>query len=605
MKSFIKSKSVQKRELNKKNVEISKNMIKIKKNEINNSKIKTISLNERKSKEDKENILFKFINSNENIQKIEEIIKKDKKLINKLNKSGLSPLHLSVMIGNINLIKLLLSYKSNINIKSLYNKRTPLHLAYIYNSEKIIKLLLINGANNNELDIYNKKPSDYGIKIGNKNDNIDMKKSGENKLKKIRIKNEKKKEGYKGNIYNLKDSKDNSFVIVTMDNISYLTSDENTINQISDSNITKNNSIINNSKDKDISKDSLENNSLIDSLEISCNKEMKNNHSISKNNKNIENNNIIINNNINLNDSDENLESFYTALITNKRNSFYNSIKSQNKNTTISHYDCTENSTIKNDKNNHKRSTYNSANSTLSQTNQKKNEININYNELNQNCSYLLRWLINIGLSDYYENFLNNQIYDINKLIEQMKSPKNKFSSEDIENILNIHTPGHIYRILTRLEIDGNLINNNIIKFMIGDNNEINKKLTFSDNFECGNWCGINREIKNDLKNFLERNDLNNLYQNFYHNGFDNINYVILQMYSSYPINNDILENCFHIYNENQRILLMEAINKEIYMINNFINSEKYINNTNNDKIKYENVEINVNYINNFGCYIF
>ena len=42
MKSFIKSKSVQKRELNKKNVEISKNMIKIKKNEINNSKIKTI-----------------------------------------------------------------------------------------------------------------------------------------------------------------------------------------------------------------------------------------------------------------------------------------------------------------------------------------------------------------------------------------------------------------------------------------------------------------------------------------------------------------------------------------------------------------------------------
>ena len=175
MKSFIKSKSVQKRELNKKNVEISKNMIKIKKNEINNSKIKTISLNERKSKEDKENILFKFINSNENIQKIEEIIKKDKKLINKLNKSGLSPLHLSVMIGNINLIKLLLSYKSNINIKSLYNKRTPLHLAYIYNSEKIIKLLLINGANNNELDIYNKKPSDYGIKIGNKNDNIDMK----------------------------------------------------------------------------------------------------------------------------------------------------------------------------------------------------------------------------------------------------------------------------------------------------------------------------------------------------------------------------------------------------------------------------------------------
>ena len=62
-------------------------------------------------------------------------------------------------------------------------------------------------------------------------------------------------------------------------------------------------------------------------------------------------------------------------------------------------------------------------------------------------------------------------------------------------------------------------------------------------------------------------------------------------MYSSYPINNDILENYFHIYNEEQRILTMESIQKEVFKINNFINSEKYSKNENKDIIKYENVD--------------
>ena len=87
--------------------------------------------------------------------------------------------------------------------------------------------------------------------------------------------------------------------------------------------------------------------------------------------------------------------------------------------------------------------------------------------------------------------------------------------------------------------------------------------------------------------------NLNHLYQNFYHNGFDQINYVILQMYSSYPINNDILENYFHIYDEKQRFLTMEAIQNEIFKVNDFIKSEKYLNNVNKDIIKYENVEFN------------
>ena len=39
---------------------------------------------------------------------------------------------------------------------------------------------------------------------------------------------------------------------------------------------------------------------------------------------------------------------------------------------------------------------------------------------------------MNIQLSSYYKNFIDNEIYDINRLIEQMKSPINKFEYEDM-----------------------------------------------------------------------------------------------------------------------------------------------------------------------------
>jgi len=158
-------------------------------------------------------------------------------------------------------LEVLLNNGADVNIKSSKMKRTPLHLAYIYqnnSSDDIINLLIKYGAKDDILDSNNKKPSQYK-KNNNEKEN---KNGGENKLKKIKIKKIKEKggkEGYKGNIYNLKDSKDNSFVVITMDNISYLTSDENTINQVSELTITKNNSISNSINNNNILlEDSLE-----------------------------------------------------------------------------------------------------------------------------------------------------------------------------------------------------------------------------------------------------------------------------------------------------------------------------------------------------------
>ena len=638
MKLNKKSNSLQKISLNKtrknnKNKKIEDTTLKIKEKNDSLGKTKT-----KKEKINNINSIFNAIKSSDD-KKFEEILKENKSLINKLNNNGLSLLHYSVIKNNKKITELLLNNGADVNIKSSKMKRTPLHLAYIYqnnSSDDIINLLIKYGAKDDILDSNNKKPSQYK-KNNNEKEN---KNGGENKLKKIKIKKIKEKggkEGYKGNIYNLKDSKDNSFVVITMDNISYLTSEENTINQVSELTITKNNSISNSINNNNILlEDSLEekdikikNNSLNDSLEMTNENDKIPIEYVDNIFKNKYKYNSGLMNNIkdkDLINSSENMDSFFTALITNKRNSFINSgkirasIKTEDKNTILSHYDYTENSTfriIKNENDNEKKmskkiSQHNSAISTLSQTNKKnnKNEIeNIDYNEINNNCSYLLKWLIDIGLSDYYENFLNNKIFDINRLIEQMKSPNDKFGLEDIENILGIHKPGHIYRLLVKLEIDGDIIDKSISNFMISDQ-KINKKLIFSsdEKYECGNWCNVNRVnanlcgiknininlkngIKNDLESFLSRYNLMHLYQNFFHNGFEEINYVILQMYSSYPINNDILENCFHIYNEEQRILTMDALQKEVFKVNNFIHSEKYLKNENKDIIKYENID--------------
>ena len=99
----------------------------------------------------------------------------------------------------------------------------------------------------------------------------------------------------------------------------------------------------------------------------------------------------------------------------------------------------------------------------------------------------------------------------------------------------------------------------------------------------------IKKHKKNDLKYFLLRYNLIHLYQNFAHNGFDMIEYVIIQMYSSFPINEDILENCFHIYDEKQRIITLKAIVAEMKKINKFLSSEEY-NNCDKNLIKYDNV---------------
>ena len=311
------------------------------------------------------------------------------------------------------------------------------------------------------------------------------------------------------------------------------------------------------------------------------------------NNENIkipQRSNTLINNEFNF---DKTIEKTYIKNNNNTNNHIFN-------NTTFSTQPNTGNQSGKN--NNNKQLNINNKisefiiNDSLSQKNEYRGLIDINDNT-EENREYLTNWLKNIDLIEYYNNFIKNDIYDIHKLCQFMKSYETKLKFDDIENLLGIRKPGHIYRILIKLEIDSGLIDSKIVKFMIKQSTkdyEKNIQISISNGYECGCFKKNNKIPfqKNELRTFLMRKNLMRFYQNFYHNGFELIEYILVQMYSSFPINDEILENCLHIYNENDRKKVLRSIVNEMKKINIFVNTKEYVSTPDNIKIKYENIQL-------------
>ena len=79
-----------------------------------------------------------------------------------------------------------------------------------------------------------------------------------------------------------------------------------------------------------------------------------------------------------------------------------------------------------------------------------KNNSYVDNNNININLTYLKYWLSNLGLLDYLNNFIQCEAYDINVLVERMKSYQTKIHFEDLESSLKIRIPGYNYRILCK-----------------------------------------------------------------------------------------------------------------------------------------------------------
>lgn len=595
-----------------------------------------------------------------------------KKELDTLNEEGISPLHIAIIKGNLEMVKVLLENGANPNLQSELSNQTPLHFAYLNQNsltDEIINVLKKYNANEDIYDKNKKKPYDYNSNnyIGNNSNSnnntitlitmenhfdsfITTNKEGTSNINTNQSQN-KNDNNFTENdlnininesnkIQNLNDSLNNDFFINEKENIN---------NNLNENDLNKNNNIKKhkigespvigikstdikfsysfneksneNSKGKTI--DDFYKNLIINKRKNILNKYKKiGYHNNSHNNfnknmkselnndsfKNQQRTNTIINlgNNQSLNDNNSNNN---ITCIHNLINTTYNSTQSQtgknnkeNNNavnkTKINEFKINDEMNMLNNNNND--DIFQIRNISLMKT-PSFNLINKNLGEYTEsNCSYLKNWLMNIQLDNYYNNFIDNNIFDILYLVNLMKSYQTKLQYEDIEEMIKVKKPGHIYRILCKLEIDAGLIDEKINNFLLKNLDLKNNKkkdfqISISNEYICNCFCYNNQKKENsvkkkDLKNFLLKNGIMKFYQNFIHNGFDIIEYIILQMYSSYSITDEIIENCFHIYEEKDRKKVLESLNDEMKKINLFICSKDYLDNPNKDKLKYENV---------------
>ena len=556
--------------------------------------------------------IFTLANKNNN-DKLFKLLNKDKSSINKLNKEGYSLLHISIMKRNISMLNKLLQLKANPNIKTKNKKQTPLHFAYIYGKDKskeIIKILKSYKADENILDIYNKKPIDY---LNNQKENIN---NNSNSIHKTFKKIDNK---ILGDI-DICENNDNEDYTSLEDSL------EQPIKKIELSDIhnkSRNNIIFKTENKTPIFKypnlfNNIINNNLMNNTYNKINKTdtqiFKEILTKKRSSLNFRNSNLKINKNystgfISADSTEEKTRSKNNKekvrMITNKdvvefnyeesnsNSNIENNIRTHNINTI-------NNSMINNYNNNTSFNVLNKETITenILFTKKYSNKPTININ-INIELKY---WLDNLNLAEYLDNFIQNDIFDINILINQMNNPEHKLNYDSIESLLKIHKPGHIYRIFSALEISAGIINPNIGDFLVKKNSRNNSNKNKNDlklsvsreiNSSCVNCFRINflfSQKKNDLNSFLSRYNLLKFYQNFYHNGFELINYVMAQMYSSDPIDEFILENCFHIYEKKDREKVLKCLLNEKNKIDYFLDSNEYLQFSLKHSIKYEDI---------------
>ena len=231
-------------------------------------------------------------------------------------------------------------------------------------------------------------------------------------------------------------------------------------------------------------------------------------------------------------------------------------------------------------------------NSFFSKNANKSGEINLcsPQNIPNELLTRLREWLISCDLLCYYNLLIKNDIYDIDLYIHNLKNNRINISYKDIEDI-GIKKPGHIFRFLLKLQIDTGILDSQIYTLIT---NKFNSNvlttigLTASTNIVkcCGitlfkqNGSGEDRFKKNiccmgstssvnnnycfnDIFGFLKYKDLMDYKENFIHNGFDQIDYIFIQLFSNFKFNKEILNDYMHIYSENDKTKVLKKLYEE------------------------------------------
>ena len=464
--------------------------------------------------------------------------------------------------------------KSNFN-KSIYNK---------------LELENLNLKNNENIE-----SNDKGNKIGNNSNNnfINDKiyKKHHRQLSyhinyKSGINNNKEKE-FKRN--NTKDIISNFNILRTSNKKDQIYQNKNNIAYYSNTksnnseNKTKNDNINSNKKNKNTNKDSL----------IGINKSIKsltstNNPNITVTHNIFANSITNTNNNNNKNDSNLNIDNIKNKTKKNNTNKIISGNNSNNN---------TDFSTLNKQNRLSKFSSNNNVNN-IPKQNQKiynfnddiiynddddyedENDLNCDIRNINTDILLRLReFLLSCDLLCYFNLMIEKKVYKIDSYINNIQEGITPLTYEKLENI-GIKKPGHIFRILIKLDIDAGIIDNNLFNFII---EKINYRayttttLAMTSSITDVNCCGINICSNNtkfgnrksgrnptfnfsDLSSFLRLYNLTKFKGNFIFNGFDKIEFILIQMFSKYIFDQKILTNYLHIYINKDKIKLLNKL---------------------------------------------
>ena len=228
--------------------------------------------------------------------------------------------------------------------------------------------------------------------------------------------------------------------------------------------------------------------------------------------------------------------------------------------------------------------------------NEKNDEENYNYNynekELiihpqqisNELITKLRDWLISCDLLCYYNILIKNNIYDIESYINNLKNNKINISYKDIEN-LGIKKPGHIFRFLLKLQMDIGILDPRICNFIINKFSD-NTLTTIGMNVSVSEikYCGLilcpgeDRFVKNsnyyDIFSFLRCKELIQFKENFIHNGFDQIEFILIQLFSCFAFNKEILNDYMHIYSDKDKKKVLIKLYEEKQNLANLMGIE-------------------------------
>ena len=206
----------------------------------------------------------------------------------------------------------------------------------------------------------------------------------------------------------------------------------------------------------------------------------------------------------------------------------------------------------------------------------------------NEILSKLRYWLISCDLLNYYNLLIEKKFYNIDEIISLIKTKKIDIDYKNVEE-LGIKKPGHIFRFLLKLQIDSEILNKQLCdkileKFSIINSSSILLNTSSNDYKCCGMSCcshnaipsnvsdTINNINNNDIYSFLRNKDLFEFKDNFLHNGFDQVDFIIIQLFSDFRFNKNMMKEYFHIYIENSQIKVIKKLYEEKEKISRELN---------------------------------